>query len=139
MYKPSFLKLAPASILAVSYAFSISPSFHTTRIPLPPPPAVALIITGYPISLANFLAAVTSSNKPSPPGTTGTPALIMVSLAVILSPMLLIISGVGPINLIPWSAHICANFAFSAKKPYPGCTASALVISQAAITCGIFK
>ena len=117
MYKPSFLKLAPASILAVSNAFSISPSFHTTRIPLPPPPAVALIITGYPISFANFLAALTSSNKPSPPGTTGTPALIMVSLAVILSPMLLIISGVGPINLIPWSAQICANFAFSAKKP----------------------
>jgi len=31
----------------------------------------------------------------------GTPAFIMVSLAVILSPMELIISGVGPMNFIP--------------------------------------
>ena len=120
MYTPSFLNAAAASCLADEYAFSISSSFQTTRIPLPPPPAVAFKITGYPISLAKVFASSTLSNKPLPPGTTGTPALIMVSLAVILSPILLIISGVGPINLIPWSAQICANLAFSAKNPYPG-------------------
>ena len=51
------------------------------------------------------------------PGTTGTPATIMVCLAVILSPIALIMAGVGPINFIPVSAHICENLAFSAKKP----------------------
>ena len=100
------MKLAAASIFASLNAFSISDSFQTTRIPFPPPPAVALMMTGYTISLANFFAASTLSNKPSPPGTTGTPALIIVSFAVILSPILLIMSGVGPINLIPWSAQI---------------------------------
>ena len=43
-----------------------------------------------------------------PPGTTGTPALIMVSLADLV-PIELIIAGVGPINLMPCSPHISAT------------------------------
>ena len=117
---PSFLNAANASALAVSYAFSNSDSSQTIRIPFPPPPAVALRITGYPISFAKPFASSTLCKRPSPPGTTGTPALIIVSFAVILSPMALIISGVGPMNLIPCSLQIRANFEFSAKKPYPG-------------------
>ena len=117
MYNPSFLKDAAASVFALSKFFSISLSSHTRRIPLPPPPAVAFIITGYPISLAASLACSASLNNPSTPGTTGTPAAIMVAFAVILSPMEFIISGVGPINLIPWSVQILANLLFSAKKP----------------------
>ena len=100
---PSFLKDAAASVLAVVKAFSISSLERTIRIPFPPPPAVAFKITGYPILFANFKASGMVSNNPSPPGTTGTPALIIVSLAVILSPILFIISGVGPINFIPFA------------------------------------
>jgi len=66
MYKPSFLNDAPASIFAALYAFSTSSSAQTTRIPLPPPPAVALIITGYPIFFANTLAASTLYGKDGP-------------------------------------------------------------------------
>lgn len=34
----------------------VSLSFHATRMPLPPPPAEALIMTGYPMSLASSTA-----------------------------------------------------------------------------------
>ncbi len=87
MYNASLLKEAFDSALADAYAFSISLSFQTMRIPFPPPPAVAFNITGYPIFFACFFASLTLSNKPALPGTTGTPALRMVSLAVILSPI----------------------------------------------------
>ena len=42
-------------------------------------------------------------------------------------------------NSIPCASTISANLAFSDKNPYPGCTASALVISQAAIIAGMFR
>ena len=51
------------------------------------------------------------------PRVDGTPALIIVSLAVILSPIALIISGVGPMNLIPCLPQISANLLFSARNP----------------------
>src|SRR5690554_6105853 len=79
------------------------------------------------------------SNSPSDPGMVGTPAAAMVALAVALSPILLIISGVAPINFILYSSQILENSAFSDKKPYPGWIASALVISAAAMIRGIFK
>ena len=44
-----------------------------TRIPLPPPPAAALMITGKPICLANASASSTSSTGPGVPGMIGTP------------------------------------------------------------------
>ena len=66
--------------------------------PLPPPPAVAFSMIGYPISFAIFFASSASDNTPSPPGTIGTPADSIVSLAVALSPIDLIIFELGPIN-----------------------------------------
>ena len=69
----------------------------------------------------------------------GTPAAFMVALAVALSPILSIISAEAPMNLIPFSAHILENLAFSERKPYPGWMASALVISAAAIIFVIFR
>lgn len=64
---------------------------------------------------------------------------IAVALAVALSPILVIHSGLGPINVILCSSQIEANLAFSDKKPYPGWIASAPVISAAAIILGTFK
>ena len=77
--------------------------------------------------------------NPSEPGTVGTPASFIVALAEALSPIRSIISGDAPINLIPCSAQIFENLAFSERNPYPGWIASALVISAAAIILGIFK
>ena len=57
---------------------------------------------------------------PSLPGTHGTPAAFIVSFADALSPILSIISGEAPINLIPCSPQIFENLEFSDKNPYPG-------------------
>ena len=47
-----------------------SSSLNATRIPLPPPPADALIMTGYPTSFANTAAWSSSRTSPSKPGIT---------------------------------------------------------------------
>ena len=71
--------------------------------PLPPPPAVALRITGYFITAAVFFASAKSLINPFEPGIQGTPALIIVDFAVALSPIPAICSGKAPINFIPCS------------------------------------
>ena len=43
----------------------------------------------------------------------------------ILSPMISIASGGGPTQVTPAAVTVRAKSAFSAKKPYPGCTVSA--------------
>jgi len=63
------------------------------------------------------IAALRSVTRPGLPGTTGTPAAIMVALAVFLSPIRFIMSAVGPMNLIPADAQTSANSAFSARNP----------------------
>ena len=63
----------------------------------------------------------------------------MVALAVALSPIFEIISAEAPINFIWCSSHILENFAFSERKPYPGCIASAFVISAAAMILDILR
>ena len=65
------------------------------------------------------------SMSPSLPGTVGTPAFFIVSLAVDLSPIRVMDSGSGPMNFRPWSLHMLTKEAFSERKPYPGCMASA--------------
>ena len=50
----------------------------------------------------------------------GTPAAFIVSFAEDLSPILSIISGEAPINLILCSSQIFENLLFSDKNPYPG-------------------
>ena len=87
------------------------------RIPFPPPPAVALIMTGNPISRARASASSSSSTMPSEPGTTGTPAARIVSRATALSPMARIWSGVGPTKTRSERWQISANSAFSARNP----------------------
>ena len=85
--------------------------------PLPPPPPAALIITGYPIFEAIFLASLLSEICPSLPGTTGTPALIIALFAETLSPIRLIFSGFGPTKVKPDSSTIFAKSEFSDRNP----------------------
>ena len=114
------LKAVRASLLAVVYKCSSSLSTLTRRIPLPPPPADAFSIIGYPISFAMAFASAAFARTPSLPGITGTPAALMVFFAWALSPIALIISELGPMNANPLSSQIFENSEFSARKPYPG-------------------
>jgi hypothetical protein len=67
----------------------------------------------------------------------GTPTSAIVRRAAALSPITRIWSAVGPMNVMFDAAHVSANSAFSARKPYPGWIASAPVISAAAMRRGI--
>ena len=87
------------------------------RMPLPPPPADALIITGRPMSRATTSASAALSMMPSEPGVMGTPAAVIVARACALSPMSSMLSGDGPMNLIPCSRHSRLNSARSARNP----------------------
>ena len=62
----------------------------------------------------------------------GTPAAAAVSLAASLSPSSAIVSGAGPTQTRPASVTAEAKAALSARKPYPGCTASQPVSSATA-------
>src|SRR5215831_18377460 len=87
--------------------------------PLPPPPAAALIITGKPISPARALASVTERPR-FDPGTSGTRAASIAWRARVFDPINSIACAVGPMNLRPAPAQAWANRAFSERKPYPG-------------------
>ena len=50
-------------------------------------------------------------------GTQGMPASSTVCLAVILSPMMRMCSGLGPMKVMPWASTISAKRAFSDRKP----------------------
>ena len=71
------------------------------RMPRPPPPATALMMTGYFSSWAIFNASASLPTMPSLPGVVGTPAFFMVSRATALSPRARIASGVGPMKVMP--------------------------------------
>src|SRR6476661_7044150 len=105
--------------------------------PFPPPPAVALMMTGNPIDSANASASSGSSMVPGEPGTVGTPASAASRRAVALSPIWRIWSPLGPMNVMLDALQVSANSAFSARNPYPGWMASAPVISAAAMMLGI--
>ena len=98
-----------------------------------------MIITGNPISFAMASPSCAVCTGSLLPGTTGTPASIMVFLASDLFPILLIISADGPIKVILHSAQSLANRAFSERKPKPGWMASAFVATVAARICSIFR
>ena len=85
--------------------------------PRPPPPAAALIRTGKPISSAAARASSSVVSAPAEPGTTGMPAFITACLAVILSPIIWMCSGLGPMKVKPWAPTMSANRAFSDRKP----------------------
>ncbi len=118
MYTVLSPNAAPASVLVTCTAFKSAASECTTRIPRPPPPAAALIITGKPIRLAMVKIASPSSGKgPSEPGTVGTPDFFIAAIAATLSPIMRMVSALGPINTKPEFSTCSAKLAFSAKKP----------------------
>ena len=53
-----------------------------------------------------------------------TPAALAIFLDSILSPIEAIADLDGPIKVIPSFSNNSAKFAFSDRKPYPGCKAS---------------
>ncbi len=85
--------------------------------PLPPPPAEALIITGKPISAAILAACLSSSMTPRWPGTVDTRALAAAFLLSILSPMAPIAAGFGPMKTMPAAASARAKLSRSDRKP----------------------
>jgi hypothetical protein len=92
----------------------------TRRMPLPPPPAAALIITGKPIPRPPP-PRVARSGKPLPsgplsPGTTGAPAADTVFRASVLLPMRIAWAG-GPMKVMPAAAQASAKSSFSDRKP----------------------
>ena len=89
-----------ASLLAELKASERFSMEFATFIPLPPPPAAALIITGKPIFSASCSALFKDEIEPLDPGTRGRPAFSAAIFAETLSPIVLICSGDGPIKLI---------------------------------------
>ena len=84
--------------------------------PLPPPPALALIMTGGPVS--RIQRAISSSlSRSVVPGTIGTPAFCIVWRAVTLSPIARITSPDGPMKTMPSSRQRSEKAPFSARKP----------------------
>ena len=94
-----------------------SSSDSDTRMPLPPPPEEALIMMGQPMSRACSSASSTSCSPFFVPGTTGTPASIMVRRAWLLLPMRSMTSGAGPMKTMSFSRHSLAKVEFSDRKP----------------------
>ena len=88
MYIESFPKKESASCLIIGNASFNSFLELTIFIPLPPPPALALSKTGYPISSLAVSASDSLLTSPSEPGTVGTPNFFIIFLASILSPII---------------------------------------------------
>ena len=101
MYNSSLPKYFFASDFAVKKRFSSSDSFSTIFIPFPPPPPAALIKTGKPIFAQIFFASSKDLTPPSDPSIIGNPYFFAIFFASILSPICLINSALGPMNLIP--------------------------------------
>ena len=87
------------------------------RIPLPPPPADALSMTGKPISVATVTASSTSLMASGDPGTVLTFASFASRLLAILSPMAAMASGPGPMKAILAASRARQNAGFSETKP----------------------
>ena len=60
-------------------------------------------------------------------------------LAVILSPIVRMAATGGPMNTMPAASAAAAKSGFSARNPYPGCTAWAPVRRAAPITASMFR
>ena len=116
-YTAPLLNAASASFWARPKSCGNCSASWAMRIPFPPPPAVALMMTGNPIVSANASASSGSSIVPGEPGTVGTPASAARRRAVALSPICRIWSPVGPMNVMFDALQMSANSAFSARKP----------------------
>ena len=109
-----------ASRTADANASGISSNVCAIFKPRPPPPCAALIATGNPCSFAKAMISSAFLTGSAVPATSGAPAFAAILRAETLSPSALIAEGGGPIHVNPASITLCANTAFSDKKPYPG-------------------
>ena len=112
-----FPKAFFARFLVFSIRFCNSSKSFATCIPMPPPPTLALIKIGYPMSLHLDSKLSSLISLLVRPGQIGRLLLIANSLALSLFPIERIVSGFGPIQIIPTSITLCANSAFSERKP----------------------
>ena len=69
----------------------------------------------------------------------GTSAAMAICLEEILSPIALIISLEGPINVMPFCSHASTNSGFSDRNPYPGWIASTPAFSAILIIVSISR
>jgi hypothetical protein len=76
---------------------------------------------------------------PSEPGTQGTPAAFMTLMADTLSPIIRIVSALGPTKMKPLFSTRSAKSAFSERNPYPGCIATESVTSAALMIAGMLR
>jgi hypothetical protein len=111
------LNAAPASVCAALKFVTSETSLWAIRIPRPPPPAAALMMTGYPIRWAISFASLSSRTAWSDPGTVGIRSFFASSFARTLSPACDDASGVGPMNLMLQLWHTSAKWAFSERNP----------------------
>src|SRR5439155_1648570 len=77
--------------------------------PLPPPPMLALIMSGYPIARAAARTAASPATGSNVPGTVGTPSSRAIRRAAVLSPSARIAGGGGPMKTSPAPAHASAT------------------------------
>ncbi|SKX89156.1 Uncharacterised protein [Mycobacteroides abscessus subsp. abscessus] len=91
----------------------------TSRMPRPPPPATALIITPDGCAASSW-ATCASSTPLSVASSTGTSAAIAARLADALSPNVSRASADGPTNRSPAAAQARAKRGSSLRNPYPG-------------------
>ncbi len=110
-------KALRASLWASSIISSNSSARSTSFMPLPPPPSLALISTGKPMSMAVCLAACTSVMAVSKPGTRGTLYCLAAALAASLLPIRSMASALGPTKVRPAACTARAKPLFSLKKP----------------------
>ena len=117
-------KASSASPRADARAVSRSVGDRTTRIPRPPPPAVALRTTGYPSCSAWAAASSTVSTGPPPHGSDRHVGLLGQPLGGDLVAERPDGGAVGPTKTMPASSQRCAKDARSDTKPQPTHTAS---------------
>mmetsp|Transcript_24573 Transcript_24573/g.79035 ORF Transcript_24573/g.79035 Transcript_24573/m.79035 type:complete len:229 (+) Transcript_24573:1072-1758(+) len=128
-----------ASFLDRRKPSSASSSLYAMRMPLPPPPAEALIMTGYPISRATRSTSSSASTVPTNPGITFTLACMAIFLDSILSPMAVMALAFGPMKATPSSSSASAKSWFSDRKPYPGWTACEPVWRMTSMILGMLR
>ena len=111
----------PLRACASSSRLSRSADLCTTRMPRPPPPNAALMMSGKPIVFATFNASSRSLIGSSVPGkrrdVRSSPPD---ARAAVLSPIMSSNSGRGPTKVMPASAQARANSAFSREKAVAG-------------------
>jgi len=90
------------------------------RMPRPPPPQLALSITGKPTSLAMASTWASSAGNGGVAGITGTPRGHGQLRASTLLPNLRMVSGRGPTKAMPAAAQASANSGLSDKSRNPG-------------------